>query len=35
MEDELRRIKGIGEKTEKIIKEILETKNTSYYDKLC
>ncbi len=34
MKHELRKIKGIGEKTEKIIIEILETKNSSYYDNL-
>lgn len=34
MKGELRQIKGIGEKTEKIIIEILDTKNSSYYDML-
>ncbi len=34
MKSKLREIKGVGEKTEKIILEILETKNSSYYDSL-
>lgn len=34
MKGGLRKIKGIGEKTERIIIEILETKNSSYYNKL-
>jgi DNA repair photolyase len=34
MKGELRQIKGIGEKTEKIIIEILDTKNSSYYNRL-
>lgn len=34
MKGRLREIKGVGEKTEKIILEILETKNSAYYDSL-
>lgn len=34
MKDELKKIKGVGEKTEKIILEILETKNLTYYSRL-
>jgi len=34
MKNELKQIKGIGEKTEEIILEILETKNSSYYNSL-
>ncbi len=34
MKNTLREIKGVGEKTEKIILEILETKNSSYYNSL-
>ena len=34
MKDALREIKGVGEKTEKIILEILETKNSAYYNSL-
>jgi len=34
MKDTLREIKGVGEKTEKIILEILETKNSTYYNSL-
>jgi len=34
MKGELRHIKGVGEKTEKIILEILDTKNSSYYNTL-
>jgi len=34
MKRELRKIKGIGEKTEKIIIEILDTKSSSYYNNL-
>ena len=34
MKNQLREIKGVGEKTEKIILEILETKNSSYYNSL-
>ena len=32
MKNKLREIKGVGEKTEKIILEILETKNSTYYN---
>lgn len=32
MKEELRKIKGVGEKTEEIILEILETKESSYYN---
>jgi predicted MPP superfamily phosphohydrolase len=32
MRNSLREIKGVGEKTEKIIIEILETKNSAYYN---
>jgi DNA repair photolyase len=35
MKGELRKIQGVGEKTEKIIFEILETKDSSYYGRLC
>ena len=34
MKNRLREIKGVGEKTEKIILEILETKNSSYYNNI-
>jgi DNA repair photolyase len=34
MKNKLREIKGVGEKTEKIILEILETKNSAYYNDL-
>ncbi len=34
MKSTLREIKGVGEKTEKIILEILETKNSAYYNSL-
>jgi DNA repair photolyase len=34
MKKTLREIKGVGEKTEKIILEILETKNSAYYNSL-
>ena len=34
MKGKLREIKGVGEKTEKIILEILETKNSSYYNRI-
>jgi len=34
MKGELRKIKGVGEKTEEILLEILETKNSSYYNSL-
>jgi len=34
MKNKLREIKGVGEKTEKIILEILETKNSTYYNSL-
>ena len=34
MKNQLREIKGVGEKTEEIILEILETKNSSYYNSL-
>lgn len=34
MKNTLREIKGVGEKTEKIIREILETKNSAYYNDL-
>jgi DNA repair photolyase len=34
MKDKLREIKGVGEKTEKIILEILKTKNSAYYNSL-
>ena len=34
MKNKLREIKGVGEKTENIILEILETKNSSYYNSL-
>ncbi|MBN1358010.1 radical SAM protein [Candidatus Bathyarchaeota archaeon] len=34
MKNQLREIKSVGEKTEKIILEILETKNSSYYNSL-
>lgn len=34
MKSNLREISGVGEKTEQIIYEILETKKSSYYDKL-
>jgi len=34
MKNTLREIKGVGEKTETIILEILETKNSAYYDSL-
>jgi len=34
MKGKLREIRGVGEKTEKIILEILETKNSSYYNSL-
>jgi DNA repair photolyase len=34
MKNKLREIKGVGEKTEKIILEILETKNSAYYNSL-
>jgi len=34
MKNTLREIRGVGEKTEKIILEILETKNSAYYDSL-
>jgi len=34
MKRELKRIRGVGEVTEKIILEILETKSSSYYEKL-
>ena len=32
--NDLRKIKGVGPATEKIILEILETKNSKYYEKL-
>jgi ribosomal protein S13 len=34
MKNALREIKGVGERTERIILEILETKNSAYYDSL-
>lgn len=34
MKDRLKQIKGVGEKTQEIILEILETKNSSYYKSL-
>jgi DNA polymerase/3'-5' exonuclease PolX len=34
MKNPLREIKGVGEKTEKIVLEILETKNSAYYSSL-
>jgi DNA polymerase/3'-5' exonuclease PolX len=34
MKGELKQIKGVGEKTEEIILEILETRNLSYYNSL-
>jgi hypothetical protein len=34
VKDRLREIKGVGEQTEKIILEILQTKNSSYYESL-
>jgi DNA polymerase/3'-5' exonuclease PolX len=34
MKGALRRIKGIGEKSERLILEILETGNSSYYQEL-
>jgi len=34
MKSRLREIKGVGEKTEQIILEILETKNSAYYNSL-
>jgi len=34
MKNTLREIKGVGEKTEKIILEILETKSSAYYNSL-
>jgi len=34
MKNRLREIKGVGEKTENIILEILETKNSAYYNSL-
>jgi DNA repair photolyase len=34
MKNELKEIKGVGEKTEKIILEILETKNSAYHNSL-
>lgn len=34
VKDRLREIKGVGEHTEKMILEILQTKNSSYYDRL-
>jgi DNA polymerase/3'-5' exonuclease PolX len=34
MRSTLREIKGVGEKTEKIILEILDTKNSAYYNSL-
>jgi DNA repair photolyase len=34
LKNTLREIKGVGEKTEKIILEILETKNSAYYNSL-
>lgn len=34
MKSKLREIKGVGEKTEKIVLEIIETKNSSYYNSL-
>jgi DNA polymerase/3'-5' exonuclease PolX len=34
IKDKLRTIKGVGEKTEEIILEILETKDSSYYRRL-
>jgi DNA repair photolyase len=34
MKNKLKEIKGVGEKTEKIILEILETKNSAYYNSL-
>lgn len=34
MKDKLRQIKGVGEQTEKIIQEILQTKNSTYYENL-
>jgi DNA repair photolyase len=34
MKDRLREIKGVGEQTEKIILEILQTKNSAYYESL-
>lgn len=35
MKSKLREIKGVGEKTERIILEIIETKNSAYYNSLC
>jgi len=34
MKNKLREIKGVGEKTEEIVLEILETKNSTYYNKV-
>jgi DNA repair photolyase len=34
IKNELRNIKGVGEQTEKIIQEILQTRNSSYYESL-
>jgi hypothetical protein len=34
MKGEMKKIKGVGERTEEIILEILETKNSSYYNSL-
>jgi DNA polymerase/3'-5' exonuclease PolX len=34
MKEELRQLKGVGEKTEMIIREILETGRSSYYQEL-
>jgi DNA repair photolyase len=34
MKGDIRKIKGVGEKTEKLILEILETKTSSYYENL-